>query len=264
MRYNEIKPSEKYAGFIKMFWTLDSESGYTHHSLADTCPELLFHLDGVFDEMEGTRITGRSFTAGVHGQTFYPARFSIDTGFSMFGVRFYPHALPFLFNVPASELTNTMPDLRTLLGNEGRELEEKIGGARNHSERICIIEQFVENKLTAGWREELPVFHCIRSIIANGGQEKVTALSSRYYLSERQFQRQFHKYAGLTPKLFSRIVRFLAAAGFYGGPVTSLTRVALECGYYDQSHFIHDFKRFSGLHPGQYFSGLSDATAWRD
>jgi AraC-like DNA-binding protein len=50
----------------------------------------------------------------------------------------------------------------------------------------------------------------------------------------------------------------------YGNKKKSLTSIALECGYYDQSHFIHDFKEFPGLHPKYIFSGNSDATKWRE
>lgn len=44
----------------------------------------------------------------------------------------------------------------------------------------------------------------------------------------------------------------------------SLTDIAYDCGYYDQSHFINDFKEFSGYHPSQYFSGQTEGTTWKD
>jgi len=89
-------------------------------------------------------------------------------------------------------------------------------------------------------------------------------LANDYFLSERQFERQFRKFSGFSPKLFSRIVRFQSALTQYGNNEKSLTEIALETGYYDQSHFIHDFKEFSGYHPKQYFSGNSGAIEWRD
>lgn len=92
----------------------------------------------------------------------------------------------------------------------------------------------------------------------------VKQLSAACFLSERQFQRQFKEYAGMGPKLFSRIVRFLFAANFYGETSKSLTDIALDAGYYDQSHFIHDFKKFSNLQPHDFFSGATGATDWRD
>ena len=59
---------------------------------------------------------------------------------------------------------------------------------------------------------------------------------------------------GFPPKLYSRITRFQAALGEYGSG-KSLTDIAYDCGYYDQSHFINDFREFSGYNPKVYFSG---------
>lgn len=264
MKYCEYLPSSELANFIKMFWTLEGETTYQHYSLADVCPELLFHYDGKFDEVFQNNKIEKTFTSGIHAQTSKPRKFTIDKPFGIFGISFYPHALPFLFNISAHELTDEMPDLKTLLGNEGNELEEKIFSAESHNERIQIIGNFIYKKLVKNFDTELPVFHCIRTIIGNKETKKVSELSDSCFLSERQFERQFQKYAGLTPKLFSRIVRFLSATNMYGGSVRSLTEIAYECGYYDQAHFIHDFKKFSGLHPKHFYSGKSGATDWRN
>lgn len=264
MQYAEFKPSEKYSGFIKMFWTLEGDGGYLHHSLADVCCEMLFHLEGIFDELFETGTIEKSFRSGVHGPGYKPRRFNIQHRFQLFGVSFYPHVLPFLFQMPASELANQMPDLATLLRSEGIVLEEKIMRAPNHAGRAKIMEDFLDKKLNGVSTDELRVFDCIRTLATQQQQPAVQALCQQYFLSERQLQRQFRQYAGLSPKLFSRVVRFSNATGFYGATEKSLTSIALECGYYDQSHFIHDFKKFSGLHPRHYFSGATAATTWKD
>ncbi|TXJ23716.1 MAG: AraC family transcriptional regulator [Chitinophagaceae bacterium] len=85
-----------------------------------------------------------------------------------------------------------------------------------------------------------------------------------YYLSTRQFERNFKEFAGFSPKLYSRIIRFQSAIEQYGQTGKSLTEIAYDCGYYDQSHFIHDFKEFSGLHPRHYFGGKAEGTSWKD
>lgn len=264
MKYREFRPSVKYEGFIKAFWSLEGGAAYSHYSLADVCPELLFHYKGIFDEVFANNRTDKTFSSGVHGQTTAPRRFTIDNPFGIFGVSFYPHALPFLFGMPSNELTDEMPDLRSLLGANAAALEEKIFIAENHRQRIDIIESFVHQKLEKRFEQELPVFYCIRTIIKNNGRFTVRQLASQCFLSERQLERQFKRYAGLSPKMFMRVIRFLSAANHYGNPIKSLTGLALEFGYYDQSHFIHDFIKFSSLHPRHYFSGNTGATDWRD
>jgi AraC-like DNA-binding protein len=264
MRYETVPPPPHLAHVIRFFWVMEGEVGYTHYNMADACVEMLFHYRGCFDEVENNGARSSSFTAGLQGATHVLRRYTIDSGFGMFGVYFYPQAIPLLFSLPASELTNATAELSYLLKSGGTELEEKIVNAKNTRERCGIICRFTEARLAARHMVELPVFAAIRHIIHQQPVLSISALSRQYYLSERQFERQFKQYAGLSPKLFSRIIRFQSAASFYKRDGMSLGSIALECGYYDQSHFISDFKAFSGLHPKQYFSGRSGATDWRD
>ncbi len=80
----------------------------------------------------------------------------------------------------------------------------------------------------------------------------------------RQFERKFKQFSGFSPKLFSRIIRFQSAIKKYDDKKMPLTEIAYECGYYDQSHFIHDFKEFSGYSPMQYFSGKAEGVEYKE
>lgn len=264
IKYNIIRPSDHLKDFIFYFWILESDEAYTHYSMADAFPELLFHYGGQFEEIFQNGRNEKSFISGVHAQGSFPRQFHIDNSFGIFGVYLYPQAIPMLFNLSAKELTNQMPGLDDLLNNEGKALEDKILNAKSNCSRVKIIEEFIERKLSLNYKNALPVFDCIKFIIKNKETIKVNQLSKDYFLSERQFERQFQQFAGFNPKKFLRIVRFQSAMGWYGANNKSLTDIAYECGYYDQSHFIHDFKEFSGHHPKHYFSGNSDATKWRD
>jgi AraC-like DNA-binding protein len=90
-----------------------------------------------------------------------------------------------------------------------------------------------------------------------GGQVNIRELSTQYFLSQKQFERKFKEHSGFMPKLYARIVRFETALSGYSRN-RSLTEVGYESGYYDQSHFIHDFKKFSGHHPRSYFAAIPE------
>ncbi|HTD40430.1 MAG TPA: helix-turn-helix domain-containing protein, partial [Mucilaginibacter sp.] len=75
--------------------------------------------------------------------------------------------------------------------------------------------------------------------------------------------RKFKIYSGFSPKMYLRLTRLQNALKQYGHDKT-LTQIAYECGYYDQSHFIHDVKAFTGYHPGFYFSGNAEGTEYRN
>jgi transcriptional regulator GlxA family with amidase domain len=79
---------------------------------------------------------------------------------------------------------------------------------------------------------------------------KIEELVMRSYLSPRQFERRFKHLIGVTPKAFARLVRFEAVRDtLYQNPTQSMTDVAHQFGYTDQSHFIHDFKAFARCTP---------------
>ncbi|WP_307726865.1 helix-turn-helix domain-containing protein [Parapedobacter pyrenivorans] len=264
MRYHSIPPGKKLSDFIRYFWVLESESPYTHHSMADVCPELLFHYRGRFDEIFEGGITEKSFISGIQGQCCQTRKFQINRSFGIFGVYFYPHAIPLVFDVPTVEFTGEMVSLDTWSRNWGSMLESRVMEAANNAERIKILSDFVVGRLARHHSPKRPVFQAINDIIHCQPKTNVKQLAANYCLSERQFERQFQQFAGMPPKLFCRITRFHWAMSYYGGRKIKLTDIAAECGYYDQSHFIHDFKHFSGCHPRQFFTGDTDATSWRD
>jgi AraC-like DNA-binding protein len=232
--------------------------------MADVCPELVFHYKGQFDEVDEKGERTPSFLSGITGPTNQTSKFVIDSGFSMFGIYFYPHTIPLLFGIPAKELTNQMVEIDLILKGIGANLEDQIMNSSSDEQRITIIESFVEKRLIKSRTTQLPVFDAFKHIIHADATPTVKQLSSDHALSERQLERQFSQFAGFSPKQFIRIARFHHAIQFYGKEYLKLSDIALDCGYYDQSHFIHDFNQFAGIGPKEYFSGKSPNTKWRE
>ncbi|KQS33319.1 helix-turn-helix domain-containing protein [Dyadobacter sp. Leaf189] len=268
MHYYTILPPPDLAAYIRCFWVLEHEVSackpYFHKTMADGCAELIFHYQGRFDEIAQSGKTALSFTSGLSGPSSQFRRFCIGESFGIFGVYLFPFALPGLFKIPACELVNEMPDLQTLLGKKGEELEEQMMLAENNEVRVAIMCRFLRRCLLKSAQPEPAAFAMINQVIQNNGLTSVAGLAAQNNLSIRQLERKFKTFSGFSPKLFSRIVRFHTAMNAYGDRNKSLTEIAYEAGYYDQSHFIHEFKAFSGEHPGSYFSGNSEATEYRD
>jgi transcriptional regulator GlxA family with amidase domain len=94
------------------------------------------------------------------------------------------------------------------------------------------------------------------------GQVSVDELSEQLNINRRQLERRFASAIGLSPKQLAKIVRLQAALKMLEqGHFTSLTALAYENGYFDQAHFIKDFKEFTGLSPKQFFAGNLTMTA---
>lgn len=268
MNYYTIQPPASLAAYVRFFWVLEGgvEPGksYIHRTLATGCPEIFFHYHNEFDEIAADGTIEKSVAAGVGGQSQKFRRFIIHKSFGMFGAYIYPYAIPLFFNIPATELTNQMPDMKTLAGGEGKELEEKIMLAANNKKRVEILSAFLVKRVTENRRHGHSIISAVNSVIKTNGQANIKTLANQYYLSTRQFERKFKEFSGFSPKLFLRITRFQCALENYGNKNKSLTDIAYDCGYYDQSHFIHDFKEFSGYHPRSYFSGRAEGVEWRE
>ena len=262
MTYLEIPPSPSLAPYIRFFWVLESDfpggTSYVHRTLASGCPEIVFHYKGIFREVSAP--SGPTFLSGVSGQTTHFHRYQIEENFGIFGAYIYPFAIPALFSVSAVELSDQMVDFPALCGREGAILQERILEASDTAARVRILTGFLESRLR---RETSPILFAIREVIHSEGQVDVAALSDQCFRSKRQFERDFKTHAGFSPKLFARISRFQGAIALFGQAGISLTQIAYACGYYDQSHFIHDFKEFSGHHPREYFQGRAEAAQWK-
>jgi len=258
MKYYTIKPTEKLADYVRYFWIFEGSATdnqpYIHRTLANGCPELLFHYQGTFNELINDKFQ-TSFITGIHGQTSQHRRFITKKEFGIFGAYLYPHAVSVLFGLPAIELTNQLPDLMSILKKSDKHIEEKILGAKDNEQRLSIITHFLEQKVKKFERPEIAF--AVKSILNSNGQINIKQLSVNCNLSLRQFERKFKEQTGFNPKLFARIIRFNSTIQ-KSNLTNSLTEIAYDFGYYDQSHFIQDFKEFSGYNPKTYFSGKAN------
>ncbi|MCB0741840.1 MAG: helix-turn-helix domain-containing protein [Chitinophagaceae bacterium] len=257
MKYNTIKPTKRLSDIVRFYWMLEgsvpTERPYIHRTLANASPELIFHYKGPFEELNATDKPEKTFLTGVHAQTNKVRRFTAKSDFGIFGVFLQPYAIPVLFGIPSSEIKNELPDLVTLLGQDGKDLTEKMILAENNNQRLNIINQFFEQRLTQFDRPE--IVNATRLIYHSHGFVNVKKLAEQSCLSQRQFERKFKEHIGFSPKSFARVVRFNALLWNYQRKDKTLTDIAYDFGYYDQAHFIQDFKQFSGYNPKTYFSG---------
>ncbi len=257
MKYYTIQPPENLADFVQFFWVLEGEATshqpFVHRAFADSCPELIFYYKGQFHRYVDVLKTERTFASGIYGQYEHHNRFKINTGFGLFGVYLFPYALPRLFGLAAKEISNQQLDIENLCGMEGKFLEEKMMLASNNFIRAKIISNFLYSRLQKIKNENNNIVNSIHHIITTNNIASIPSLALSSNLSRRQFERKFIDYAGFSPKLFLRLVRFNSTIKKNSAKIISLTKVAYDFGFYDQSHFIHDFKKFSGYSPGEYF-----------
>lgn len=134
--------------------------------------------------------------------------------------------------------------MKAFCGKEGEILEEKIMLATGNFERVKLACEFLSARLKNLVSGHDNIIATIKAVAGNATVNSVKTLADRSFLSVRQFERKFREFSGFSPKLCMRITRFNTVLNKAGRDKT-LTDIAYDHGYYDQSHFIHDFKMFA-------------------
>ncbi|WP_150266463.1 helix-turn-helix domain-containing protein [Paenibacillus tepidiphilus] len=169
------------------------------------------------------------------------------------GIRFYPGGLQRFLREPACLFTNQIRSLGEVSRAFAAELQEVIGLSGSAPERIRGLEQYLLGRWQRSDVRDAVFRNALNTIYLAKGDITVKELSRRECVSEKQLGRIFREHAGVGTKTFARIIRFQhALTALHTPEIRTLTDAAIGGGYYDQAHFIHEFKSFSGLLPSDY------------
>jgi AraC-like DNA-binding protein len=192
---------------------------------------------------------------GAHSEYFV-----IDTAdqAAILGVHFKPGgAFPFL-NLPAGDLHNAQVPLEALWGAEACRLRDRLVEARTPAARFRILEEVLRARAVRPLVRHPAVAFALKAF-RGGPAPTVADVTGDLGLSPRRFIQVFTEQVGLTPKLYCRVRRFQEVLHFLDrARHVEWASLALACGYYDQAHFIRDFRAFSGLNPTTYLRDRGD------
>jgi AraC-like DNA-binding protein len=243
------RPPPPLNAFVDVIWTCEREPERWSQErlLPEGSVELVIDLLGP---------ASADVVSGPHSRFFV-----LDTTVRqrLVGVHFKPGgAFPFL-GPPLLELRNTEAPLDALWGPIARQVREHLGDARTDDERCEIVSR----ALLARGRERMShhraVEYALRQFTRLPHARTIADVSAATGLSQRRFIQLFAEEVGLTPKVFCRIRRFQRAirAAHRTGFV-NWSELAVDCGYFDQPHMIHDFQAFSGLTPAAWAAQRTD------
>ena len=190
-----------------------------------------------------------------HQNDFYDIELTGDL--SVFSIVFQPQGLMQFFTFPLYEIYNQNVPLKHIIGQAGRDLEEKMSEAPAFAQRVNIAETYLNNLLKTNFAdfEFRRIYHVVELIRRTYGNVHISQLASEACLCRRQFERIFARHIGISPKQYLKIIRFqYALFKKQRNAHLDLMDLSFQSGYFDQSHFINDFKSLSGLTPKQYFT----------
>jgi len=167
----------------------------------------------------------------------------IQVNFTALGARLF-------FNRPLGDFTNRTVDLADVLESSADQLIDRLHDAESWKRRFHILDQEIASRMAAARRPADPVVWAWKELVATGGRARIHDLVREVGWSERHFATRFRSEIGLSPKAFARVLRFARAVRLLtNGIAPSLADIAPTCGYYDQAHFIRDFRAFAGTTP---------------
>jgi AraC-like DNA-binding protein len=252
MPYKNFEPLPSLTSYIKCFWYAErqfSGDAGTFEIMPDGYVELVFF----FPESTVFYLKGDDCrelpTVFVVGLLDSPIRIKTSGMLKTIGIRFYPWAFYDTFNSsrPMSENILQHPTLRTIRGI----LPENYDSSRL-DEYINSIQDFLVNVLPEN-SEYDKVRIVSETLTKQMGLVKIQTLAEKQFVSPRQLGRLFNARVGVSPKELASLIRFENIRDrIYEHPAINLTQLAYEFNYADQSHFIADFKRFSGKSPGAF------------
>lgn len=257
MNYQTFEPSQHLTPLIKCYWTLEipkEETPEKQTIVPDGCMEMIFHYGDLYRQYTENGKSIIQPKCFVIGQLTRPLEIEPTGETGIFSVRFHPNGfLPFA-TIPIKEMENTAVSLENHFGKDGQEIEQKILAATSTSERIKLIETFLLDRLTDTETIDRIVKSTVETIVTANGQLSVDELSKQTNINRRQLERKFSSAIGLSPKQLSKTIRLQATLKMLlHKKVTSLTALAYENDYYDQAHFIKDFKDLTGFTPKEFY-----------
>lgn len=243
-------PSQQLKPYIKFFTVVDCDDERQNNIMPDTSIVMALRLKGeviVADHSDGTLPVSTISGIRKNNRLIHYSRNA-----SNLLIHFKEGAAAAFFKVPLHELANTNTSLDLLLPSSLiNEMEERLAEADNYIQQIFIAEKFLLSLLKP-FSTDQAISHAIKTIHETTGTLHVNELAKSLFISQDVFEKRFRRIVGTTPKQYSKIVRMQHVIKTHSAS-NNLTGLAHGAGYFDQSHFIKDFKVFTGQTPHQFF-----------
>lgn len=253
MRFTLYIPCDVLKPYIRAFAISESETENMYKVLPGTELVIGFQYRGNLAHLDGGKaisLTSAGLT-GIH-DSYRVFRNAAGTGTVL--VYFNEGCAASFFREPLHLLFRESVSLdHFMLRSELLLLEEQLCEAGNDLQKINLTEKFLLSRLHQVKPDQL-ILAALALIHQHKGNIRIQTLCEQLHISQSPLEKRFRKTVGTSPKKFASIVRLKHAIGQYD-PQGTLTDLGYEAGFYDQAHFIREFKNFTGETPENFFNG---------
>ncbi len=261
MIYLEHTPRPPLDRFVRMIWYARSpQSGHRRERILPTGnTQVIVNLarDFLLDCPEGAPVRQAAGSQVVGARTVYEIVDTSDMA-DLIGVVFQPGAFPLFGGDAADVFSNRSVGLEDVWGLHARGLRDRLRELLTPEARLHCLEKFLAERCLV-WigrltSARLPMIEfALRSFERDACVGSVRDVARSVGWSERRFSQVFREQVGLSPKVWCRVQRFQRVVKqLHAGVDVPWPELALECGYYDQSHFANEFRAFSGIDATTY------------
>ena len=266
MRLQHIIPHPLLKGYIEKMWVFESTGRVPNDDMKLVVPNGRIKLvipfrNGLSGKMEdGWFHLSKEHSITLIGIADIPAIIESekDCKAGTIGVEFSPHGAYRFFHLRHSEIKNQIHPLTDILGNIAKQLEEKIANTESVNSKVCLLQQFLLKLFSQNEADSI-FDYCVQKIKLTKGKINISDLEKETGYGSRWLHMKFIDKIGISPKNLSSIIRFQQ---YYQTLATSQEKVFMKKDfynyYYDQSHFIKEFKRFTGLSPVRFENANND------
>lgn len=246
LQFTQKQPHPALRHYLRGYWLI--EAGDTMETLElvpDGYPEIFFTLAASVRIFSGGKRWQQHAQAGLIGQTSGRFAFEPAAGSRVLYVKLYPWAPAALFHIPAWQLTDVALEMEAVSSDPAfRNLSDQIYTAENFDQATTLLDAFFLKKMASvsGKMPYLPF--AVQQIYASNGTVGMDQLTTRVHASRRYLEKIFKEGIGMSPKQYARIIRVKKASMYMLDPgfTGNLQTIADALQYYDQSHFLKDFK----------------------
>ena len=264
MKFTFIRPTAQLQPYVSSYWAFESSSGIPITDSRIIVPNgkariIIPYKNSLSVIVNNTTMESKGQDILLSGIWDVPTTLSSHaTDIGTIGMDLTPKGLYHLFKLNMHEIANRLFSFEDLFGRWGKRIQYSLGEFENPQEKVTFIQNSLIYLLNQNRKDYSLLDFLVNTIIESQGMVEIKTLEDRTGYTKRYLDMLFKEHIGTSPKLLASIVRFQKFYKLWAqDPSKAFFKDDLYAYYYDQSHFIKEFKRFTGYTPQSYTNEFS-------